>query len=549
MQRLPARPNLTHLKKQAKDLLLQYRRGDAAALSRLRAGLPDSVGKDDPGFTNLGLQQAQWCLAREYGFASWADLKSFVDARSQPGSGDTLLSWLRLAYAADIAGGENRARPLLAARMLAESAGLLGEDPYLACVIGEETALRRATARDPSWLSRPGGPLDLPPLLALTHSTFLQLADFRARMHACARLLLQSGADPNQAVGSRWPPASLQAPSTDFLLSPLYGAAGRNHDPALTQMLLEAGADPNDGESLYHALEDPECTRRLLQAGATISGTILYRALDLDNLEVLRLLLARGADPNEPPAGQPTADWGSPLLWAIRRRRSPAQIAALLDAGADPTARTPDGASAYTLAQRFAVGEVAGLLSRADRAELVSDEERFLAACARADEATARRIQSERPDLPAALNQAQLRVLPELTAQGCNAAVMLMIRLGWPIAIRGGDWTASALNLAVFRGDAELTRFLLAHGASWREEHGHGDNVCGTLSWASRNEPVAGGDWPGCAEALTAHGLPAAEADAQVGNGVIIDGRRKLFSDEVADILLAARRNVSSGAA
>ncbi len=95
--------------------------------------------------------------------------------------------------------------------------------------------LRRATARDPGWLRRPGGPLDLPPLLALTHSTLLQLDAFRARMHACARFLLHSGSDPNQAVGSRWPPASLQAPSTVFLLSPLYGAAGRNHDPELTQ--------------------------------------------------------------------------------------------------------------------------------------------------------------------------------------------------------------------------------------------------------------------------------------------------------------------------
>jgi hypothetical protein len=193
--------------------------------------------------------------------------------------------------------------------------------------------------------------------------------------------------------------------------------------------------------------------------------------------------------------------------------------------------------------------EVAGMLTAADSTEPVSAEEEFLAACARADETTARRIKSERPDLPGALSEAQLRVLPELAAQGCNAAVMLMIKLGWPIAIRGGDWTASALNLAVFRGDAELTRFLLAHGASWKEEHGHGDNVCGTLSWASCNEPVADGNWPGCAEALIAYGLPAAAADVQGGDGVIIDGRRKWFSDEVTDILLGARRNPLSAKA
>ena len=132
------------------------------------------------------------------------------------------------------------------------------------------------------------------------------------------------------------------------------------------------------------------------------------------------------------------------------------------------------------------------------------------------------------PIFPVPLSEAQLRLLPELTEQGCKAAVMLMVELGWPIATRGGNWAASAINLAVFRGDAELTGFLLAQGASWKEQHGYEDNVCGTLSWASCNEPVAGGNWPGCAAALIAHGLPSAEIDPGGGDGVTINGRRKM---------------------
>jgi ankyrin repeat protein len=550
MNRLPDRANLDHLKKQAKDLLRLCRSRDPAALGRFRQALPAAANRNDADIValDLRLHDAQSCLAREHGFASWADLRSYVAAQAsaQEDRATRVLRWLRLVYPGHIAGTNNRAHPRVAVRMLAENPDLAAGDPYAACAIGDEAALRAATQADPVWVNRPGGALKLPPLVAVTHSHLLQVPEFRARLHACARLLLAAGADPNQRVGSRWPPASLGAPDESIRLSALYGAAGDNHDPELTRLLLEAGADPNDGESLYHSVESPEglaCTRLLLEHGVRIEGNnALHRVLDFDNLAALELLLAHGADPNEP-GRTVRAEFGSPLLWAIRRRRSRRHVAALLDAGADPAVRMPSGVSAYRLALQFGLDDVAELLRERGGAEPVPEAEQFIAACARGDAAAARHIRAQRPDLPGSLSEAQLCLLPDMVAEGGDEGARLMVELGWPITVRGGDWNASALNHAVFRGNAALTRFLLEHGATWTEEHGYGDNACGSLSWASVNQPVDGGDWAACARALLDHGMPGATPDPQDPDWVVVGGRRKRFSDEVTDVLLSYAAN------
>ena len=153
-----------------------------------------------------------------------------------------------------------------------------------------------------------------------------------------------------------------------------------------------------------------------------------------------------------------------------------------------------------------------------------SQEDAFVAACARADANAARKLLAQNPSLIRDLSEEQLRQLPNLTSQGNFPAVKVMVELGWPIAVPGGDWKASALNLAVFRGDAQMADWLLSHGASWEEKHGFGGNVMGTLGYASV-ENVGGypeGDWLACAKTLIAHGMPVPPEDYE-------------FSEEVAE--------------
>lgn len=542
---LPDRPSLDHLRKQAKDLLRAYRKADATAFERLRASLPAGRGKSDSRLAalELRLHDMQSCIAREQGFASWNELKDQVELRraSAEDARTFQLYALRLIYGGDVAGGVGRARPALAAGVIAQHPELVAKDPWLACAVGDEARVRDAIAADPGWVNRAGGPLGIPPLVAVTHSALAKIEGFREKLRRCAKLLLDAGADPDQFIRNRWSPQSLENPGDDRL-SALYGAAGKLHDAELTELLLAAGADPNDGESLYHSVEDPRpdlpCTRALLEAGANvIENNALAHVLDYDNLAGLTLLL------RYTPHGHP--DLKRILHWAIHRGRSAEHLRAIIEAGADPRALATHAKAAAGHAGMAVLPEIQRLVLEGGNGEPQSLDERFVAACARADEIEARRLLAEKPDMFTALTPAQRKQLPLLAMAGRDDAVRLMVELGWPIAERGGDIDGSALNWAVFRGRPELAEFLLSHGASYLEPHGYGSDVLGTLGWASMNMPRADGDWPGCAAALLAHGLPPAREIPDGGAAhetktVEIDGRRLTVPVDVAEALLGA---------
>jgi hypothetical protein len=72
--KLPARPSLDSLRKQAKKLVRDIVAGDAAAIARARAQMPKAE-------LPLSQRDAQLVLAREYGFQGWKDLLKEVKLR------------------------------------------------------------------------------------------------------------------------------------------------------------------------------------------------------------------------------------------------------------------------------------------------------------------------------------------------------------------------------------------------------------------------------------------------------------------------------------
>jgi len=71
---LPGRPSLESLRKQAKRLARGAAADDADAVARVREQLPRQAGP-------LSLRDAQFVIAREYGFAGWAELITEIDKR------------------------------------------------------------------------------------------------------------------------------------------------------------------------------------------------------------------------------------------------------------------------------------------------------------------------------------------------------------------------------------------------------------------------------------------------------------------------------------
>ena len=324
--------------------------------------------------------------------------------------------------------------------------------------------------------NEPGGPRGWAPLVYLTHSCFADAG--------LARTLLEGGADANAFFVNE-----------HGRMSALYGAAGRLHHPELTRVLLEAGADPDDGESLYHATEaeDPACLELLLEHGANTRGTnALAHALDDERLPHVRALLAAGADPNE----------GALLAHAVRRGRGPEFLRLLADHGAELD--RPGGETWRGDVPLRTPYQHARLRGRADSAEALAE----LGAStdvAPEDLAVAAVAMGERPaiELPAELDPDAQEVLILAALRGRLDAVVDAVGAGFS-GVVGGSPEGTLLHHAAWVGNPDVVRALLERGA---------DPVAASpeppLAWAvhgSQFWELPGRDHVGVAELLTAAG-------------------------------------------
>ena len=481
---LPARPDLDQQKKLAKELLRAYRDGDAQARARVRAELPDK--------SDIALADAQFVLAREYGFASWRTLKEHI------------------------------------AKRVADSKPPI-ERFKRAVRDGDANALRALLEQYDEVRSSINAPIfgfDSPALVAVSDD--VEMID----------VLLEFGADPNRRsswwAGGFHPLHSARGEAAEHLVaagSTPDACAAANLDRAdlLTAMLAE---DPNrvherggDGKTPLHFARSRRVADLLLAAGADVDARdVDHRSTpaewmlgddgDSARLELAKYLVDRGA----------SADiFLAAALGLTDRARtmleSDPALLRLRTSQGEYGEKPPSSFHIYQwtigpnltplqVAAKFRQHETLAVMSR-----FASPEERLLLACHQGDADAARAIVADHPGIVDRLGPAERRALTD-EAWAANApAVELMLELGFDPAVPSvsGPTGGNALHCAAWEGSVDCVASILRRPAGRALLEVREPVYGGTpLSWCSHGSANCGN--PKAGHAAVARMLIAAGA-------------------------------------
>jgi ankyrin repeat protein len=453
-RRLPDSPDPDQLRRQAKELLRAARAADPTALSRFRA-LPalQHASDDELAHASLALHDAQSVVAREHGFPSWNALLEHVEEQSLDFD----------SAARELVEAATDGRSARAERLLALHPRLARATLHTALVAGDVATVESHLAKRPELVHERGGPREWEPLHYVCHTSLARTRGANADgLVAIAQRLLALGASANTRFP--WLHHGVHRPV-------LWGVTRVVQLLPLAELLLESGADPNDGVTLTMAASAGDvATLDLLHAygaspdqpWATDGSASLYAILHWSLTDAgVRWLLEHGADPD--PVFAAT---GETPLHVAAQKWDVALVEQLVQRGADASRRRADGRTPYALAELNGNRAVADWLRAHGASDEITPVDQLVAACARGDRVTAESLLAARPSLRDEITDAHYVALHLAAEQGDVAALALLLDCGFDANHGDAEIGKTALHSAAMAARPESVRLLLARGAS-----------------------------------------------------------------------------------
>ena len=493
---LPDRPSLDHLRGQAKTLLDAMEAADIAAIDRISRALPH---RRSP----WQLADAQFIIAREYGFASWPKLAAHVESfNNDRDARERVTEAFRHAVAAgDVAAlaglfeREPLTRELVNAPIFPFGARPASRVKTNAALLDLLIANGADINLKSDWPAGPWGVLET----ASPEEAELYLSrGATIDIHAAANLdridLMRTMLDADSSLvhakggdGCRPLHFAKSAAAMDLLLSHGADIDARDVDHASTA-LQWALPRPDAVEQGVRSAGSLERVRLLADRGATVD---IFAAAALNDVALVRRALDE----------HPTAH--------IAHVNAPGYpLCPVSSGGHIYTYTLGGGMTPYAVAAAFGSEAAMAVLM-----EHASPKERFVSACmtGRADEARALlRVNSSLVD---SLTVADQAILPTAAWNGNAAAVMLMLDVGFdPLA--GGHEGGNVFHCAAWRGLADLVDRVLAHphvipvreALIAAKDPTFGSTPLGWCCHGSTNCRNPLGDYPRVARALVAAG-------------------------------------------